>query len=239
MRTSAQARHPSSDPVPADKQATSFAEAATAAGRSPSTARSTSSATPSNGALQRRFPAGVQHFLGRGNFTDRSCVFESKGEENAMLTKIVIGTLTAATVQVAAAEVSSAEVKEVVWWISPTEVQPGGQLQAGTAAYEGGCVASTPVTSPGLVAPLQWTTGGNYGRQGGYGTAVRRPGKYTATFTCSDGTKTSRTFTVLGTPPATPTPKPTKPRTGQVPIKPVGAPQTGGGGTTSEFFSTH
>jgi hypothetical protein len=55
------------------------------------------------------------------------------------------------------------------------------------------------------------------------------PGEYPVTLTCPDSRYTaSKTLTVLALPPAPVPPKQEKP---QVPVKPKGAPQTGGGGT--------
>ncbi|MFD9959779.1 hypothetical protein [Amycolatopsis sp. NPDC058986] len=141
------------------------------------------------------------------------------------------------------ATAAPAATGEVGWTLLPLEVEPGGQIYAQTYFGQGnGCAPTTPVTSPGFAAPLQWTIGGNWGKHGGYGTVVKTPGKYTATFTCYDGRVASKTFTVIGTPPTSPpattkpappktTAKPPKTGTSQVPVKPVGAPQTGAGGT--------
>ncbi|MFD8495210.1 hypothetical protein [Amycolatopsis sp. NPDC059657] len=134
--------------------------------------------------------------------------------------------------------------KDVSWSFGPSLVDPGGRLVADQHVDMGGCYPATPVTSPGLVEPLRWTMGGNFGRMSGYGTAVNKPGKYVASFTCKDGRKTSRTFVVKGTPEPTPTktptptttkptptttkPKPPAPKP-QVVVKPKGAPATGGG----------
>lgn len=147
-----------------------------------------------------------------------------------MLKKAMIGALVLGAAQLAV--VAPAEAKDVSWFLQPTEVEPGGQIYAETKAAMGGCGPATPVTSPGFAAPLQWTIGGNWGKSAGYGKAGKTPGKYTATFTCLDGTKTSRAFTIVGTPPtSTKPPKPTttKPKAPQVAVKPAGAPQTGGG----------
>lgn len=160
-----------------------------------------------------------------------------------MLKKAMIGALMLGAAQLAVVAPAAAEAKDASWFLHPTEVEPGGQIYAETKAAMGGCGPATPVTSPGFAAPLQWTIGGNWGKAAGYGKAGKTPGKYTATFTCSDGTKTSRAFTIIGTPPTTkpptsskpPTttkpPKSTtaKPKTPQVAVKPAGAPQTGGG----------
>ncbi|MFE5501508.1 hypothetical protein ACFQ73_03020 [Amycolatopsis japonica] len=158
-----------------------------------------------------------------------------------MLKKAMIGALVLGAAQLGVVVPAAAEAKDVSWFLAPTEVEPGGQIYAETKAAMGGCGPATPVTSPGFAAPLQWTIGGNWGKAAGYGKVGKTPGKYVATFTCSDGTKTSRTFTVIGTPPTTkpPTttkpPKPTKTTSAkpkpkpQVAVKPVGAPQTGGG----------
>ncbi|KZB87599.1 hypothetical protein [Amycolatopsis regifaucium] len=161
-----------------------------------------------------------------------------------MLKKAMIGALIVGAAQLAViAPAAATETGDVSWGLAPTEVEPGGQIYAETKAAMGGCGPATPVTSPGFAAPLQWTMGGNWGKAAGYGKAGKTPGKYAATFTCSDGRKTSRTFTIIGTPPtttpkpptSTKTPKPSKTTTAkpkpkpQVAVKPVGAPQTGGG----------
>ncbi|SDW40546.1 hypothetical protein SAMN05421504_101498 [Amycolatopsis xylanica] len=150
--------------------------------------------------------------------------------------------LVAAAVSALAAGVAvlpAQATEDVSWYIGPSPVDPGGQLYAKTQAANGGCTPSTPVTSAGLVEPLRWTIGGNFGTYAGYGTAVKKPGKYVATFTCTNGKKTSRTFVVKGTPEPTPTktptptttkPKPPAPKPKpQVVVKPKGAPATGGG----------
>lgn len=140
---------------------------------------------------------------------------------------------------------------DVGWSLWPSEVAPGGEMHAETYAAQGnGCSPSGPVTSPGFAAPLKWTTGGNWGRAGGTGTATTRPGTYTATFPCTDGRVATATFTVVGTPPSSVTPLPsprpssrptTPPRRApdrnqpQVTVRPVGAPQTGGGGLAVSF----
>lgn len=168
-----------------------------------------------------------------------------------MLTKVLIGVLAAGAIGVAGAPAALAE-RDIQWSLGPAEVEPGGQLYAETLAGLSGCNPATPLTSPGFVAPITWEIGGNWGKHAGYTTAVKKPGKYTATFTCyNGGPKLSKTFTVLGTPDPTPTPtkpkptstptskpkpapaKPAKPTKPQVPVKPVGAPETGGGGTAS------
>lgn len=161
-----------------------------------------------------------------------------------MLTKVLIGVLAAGALGVAGAPAAVAE-QEVGWLFTP-EVQPGGEVHADNKAAAGGCVPKTSITSPGLVAPMDWRAEGMWGGHRATGTAVKKPGKYTATFTCNDGRKGSATFTVLGTPdpePPTTTPTPTstkpkptptkKPAKPQVAVKPVGAPQTGGGGTAN------
>lgn len=149
------------------------------------------------------------------------------GEEgDLMRKKAMIGAVMLGAAQLAVVVPATAETREVSWFLQPTEVEPGGQIYAETKAAMGGCGPATPVTSPGFAAPLQWTIGGNWGKSAGYGKAGRTPGKYTATFTCSDGTKTSRAFTIIGTPPK---PTTTKPKAPQVAVKPAGAPQTGGG----------
>jgi hypothetical protein len=160
-----------------------------------------------------------------------------------MLKKTLIGLMAAgaATLTVAA----PADAAEVSWGLTQ-QVEPGGQVDAETHAALSGCTPASAVTSKGFAAPLQWTEGGNFGRYGGHTTAIKTPGKYTASFTCSDGRKATGSFTILGTPPPSstvkpkppatkpPTPAPTtsktaKPAKPQVAVKPAGAPQTGDG----------
>jgi hypothetical protein len=164
-----------------------------------------------------------------------------------MLKKTLIGLMAAgaATLTVAA----PADAAEVSWGLTQ-QVEPGGQVDAETHAALSGCTPGSSVTSKGFAAPLEWTEGGNFGRYGGHTTAIKTPGKYTATFTCSDGRKATGSFTILGTPPPTTSkPKPTttkpkppstsstppstsktaKPAKPQVTVKPAGAPQTGDG----------
>lgn len=84
------------------------------------------------------------------------------------------------------------------WTLTPELVTPGGELYAETFAGLNGCSPSTNVTSPGLAAPIEWTVGGNFGKYGGFGKAGLKLGTFTATFTCTDGTTMSKTFTVRG-----------------------------------------
>jgi hypothetical protein len=166
-----------------------------------------------------------------------------------MLKKTLIGLMAASAASLALAAPASAA--EVSWGLTQ-QVEPGGRVDAETHAALSGCTPATPVTSKGFAAPLQWTEGGNFGRVGGHTTAIRTPGKYAASFTCSDGRKATGSFTILGTPPPTtsttstkpkppttkpPTTKPAptttskapKPGKPQVAVKPAGAPQTGDG----------
>ncbi len=110
--------------------------------------------------------------------------------------KAVIGAVILGAAQLAIATPAMATGTE--WSLTPTTVKPGGELYAETFAGLSGCSPETPVASPGLAAPIQWTIGGNFGKHGGYGKAGLRLGTYVASFTCADGTMTSRTFTVLG-----------------------------------------
>ncbi|RJQ87854.1 hypothetical protein [Amycolatopsis panacis] len=122
----------------------------------------------------------------------------------------------------------------------PAEVQPGGQINGGSDSINGCPGGPTgPATSPGFAAPLNFTEGGNFGRFSGHTTVVATPGKYVATLKCAATPYVAKAeFTVLGTPPSTgtspgngtPPAKTTTPRTSVVP---VGAPQTGAGGTAT------
>ena len=158
-----------------------------------------------------------------------------------MLKKTLIGLTAAAAATLAVA--APADAAGVSWGLTQ-QVQPGGQVDAETHAALGGCSPATPVMSKGFAAPLQWTEGGNWGRAGGHTTAIEKPGKYTASFKCTDGRVATGSFTILGTPPPSssanpkpPTTKPKPPTTStspkpakpQVAVKPAGAPQTGDG----------
>ncbi|MEV4147192.1 hypothetical protein AB0J40_26235 [Amycolatopsis sp. NPDC049691] len=155
-----------------------------------------------------------------------------------MLKKTLIGLTAAGAATLTVAAPAAAD--EVTWGMT-TEVQPGGQIYAQVYAGMGnGCTPAGPVTSKGFAAPLKWSEGGNWGKHAGYTTAIRTPGRYTASFPCTDGRKATQSFTILGTPPTTPTSKPSKPSKPtttkvakpakpQVTVKPAGAPQTGDG----------
>ncbi|WP_410671158.1 hypothetical protein [Amycolatopsis sp. cmx-4-68] len=161
-----------------------------------------------------------------------------------MVKKTLIGLMAAGAVTLALP--APAGAADEVWWGLTQQVDPGGRVDAEVFAGLGhGCSPRGPVTSKGFAAPLQWSEGGNWGRAGGHTTAIRTPGKYTASFTCSDGRKATNSFTILGTPPPTTTAKPkppttkpkpptatskpSKPAKPQVAVKPAGAPQTGDG----------
>ncbi|MBB5852801.1 hypothetical protein ACFQ05_05850 [Amycolatopsis umgeniensis] len=154
-----------------------------------------------------------------------------------MLKKVMIGALVFGAAQLAVVAPAMATT-DPSWYLGPSELGPGEQIYAETKAGAGGCVPDGPVTSPGLAAPIGWTIGGNFGKYGGFGNVVKTPGKYVATLTCTDGRKSTRPFTVTGVPPTSTTkpttstkpPKSTKAKPkAQVAVKPVGAPQTGGG----------
>ncbi|MBE8523609.1 hypothetical protein ILP97_40020 [Amycolatopsis sp. H6(2020)] len=155
-----------------------------------------------------------------------------------MFEKTLIGLMAASAATLALSVPASAA--DDPGWSLTSEVEPGGRIDAflmnGTGS--GACTPRGPVTSKGFAAPLEWTEGGNWGKHSGHTTAIRRPGKYTASYPCSEGRSATRTFTILGTPPPDTTtkpkpptskPKPAKPAKPQVAVKPAGAPQTGDG----------
>jgi hypothetical protein len=141
--------------------------------------------------------------------------------------------------------VAPANAADAVDWNLTQQVEPGGRVDAETHAAVGrGCSPASTVTSKGFAEPLRFTEGGNFGRAGGHTTAIKTPGKYTASFKCSDGRVATGSFTILGTPPPSTstkpkptttkpkppaTSKPAKPTKPQVAVKPAGAPQTGDG----------
>jgi len=84
--------------------------------------------------------------------------------------------------------------------IVPQVVEAGHWVEV-TAHCAGG--AAGPVTSDGLVAPIPLSTGWV-----GQGQVVRRPGQYTASVPCADGSVGRVRFTVASAPPGTPRPAP-------------------------------
>ncbi|WP_103335489.1 hypothetical protein [Amycolatopsis sp. CA-126428] len=167
-----------------------------------------------------------------------------------MVKKTLIGLMAASAASLTFTAGAHADFTD---WSLTSEVEPGGLLSAFVASEVGrGCAPVGPVTSPGFAAPMQWVDVGNPSKHLGYTHAIERPGKYSASFPCTDGRTATRTFTILGTPPPTtsvepkppatakpqpPTTKPKpptsskapKPAKPQVGIKPAGAPQTGDG----------
>jgi hypothetical protein len=119
--------------------------------------------------------------------------------------------------------------------LDPSEVDPGGRLMyfdPGGTVHQGSvlpyaCFGPADPTSPGFAGPIVRAEGGINSWWRGYVQVVQTPGTYTATETCLDGRTATFVFRVRGT--ASP-PSGTAP---QVPVKPKGAPQTGGGGTAS------
>ncbi|WP_410641951.1 hypothetical protein [Amycolatopsis sp. lyj-346] len=161
-----------------------------------------------------------------------------------MLKKTLIGLMAASAATLALS--APAGAADEAGWSLTSEVEPGGRIDAFIMKGTGGgaCTPRGPVTSTGFTAPLQWTEGGNWGKQSGHTTAIGRPGKYTASYPCLNGRSPTRTFTILGTPPPDTTTKPKPPATKpkpptsskapkpakpQVAVKPAGAPQTGDG----------
>ena len=141
-----------------------------------------------------------------------------------------LGTYTA-TVQCDAKTLTatfSVRLHEVVWSLSPAEVEPGGTIYAEGRIYDsGGCAPKEPLTSPGFAAPLEFH-GGNLGRISGSTKVITTPGTYEVAWQCANRPERSvKTFRILGTPPTTTPSPPGKPPI----VKPKGAPQTGGGGT--------
>lgn len=149
-----------------------------------------------------------------------------------MLKKTLIGLTAASAATLALAAPASAAGEG--GWILTSTVEPGGRINADvyTGLGHSACTPTGPVTSAGFTAPLKMVGVGNWGHMGGSTTAIKRPGRYTASYPCSDGRSPTLTFTILGTPPpdtttkTKPKPKPAKP---QVAVKPAGAPQTGDG----------
>ncbi|MFD1148144.1 hypothetical protein [Saccharothrix hoggarensis] len=123
---------------------------------------------------------------------------------------------------------------EPVLTLRPTTLQPGGTITAGVpngaCRYQDGSLG--PIRSDGFVEPIHTVVDPTLESHVGSGQVVNRPGTYQARATCGKG-EVSASFTVVAAadpaPKPDPQPKP-KPQP-QVPVKPVGAPQTGGGGT--------
>ena len=148
-----------------------------------------------------------------------------------MFKKTLIG-LMAASAATLALSVPASAADEGGWSLT-SKVEPGGRIDADvyTGLGHSACTPTGPVTSAGFTAPIKMVGMGNWGHMGGSTTAINRPGKYTASYPCSEGRSPTLTFTILGTPPpdTTTKPKPAKPAKPQVAVKPAGAPQTGDG----------
>ncbi|GHG25235.1 MULTISPECIES: hypothetical protein [Amycolatopsis] len=158
-----------------------------------------------------------------------------------MVKKTLIGLMAASAATLALSAPASAA--DEGGWSLTSKVEPGGRINADvyTGLGHSACTPTGPVTSAGFTAPIKMVGMGNWGHMGGSTTAIKRPGKYTASYPCSDGRSPTLTFTILGTPPPDPTTKPkppatqpkpskpAKPAKPQVAAKPAGAPQTGDG----------
>jgi hypothetical protein len=163
-----------------------------------------------------------------------------------MFKKTLIGLMAASAATLALSAPASAA--DEGGWSLTSKVEPGGRIDADvyTGLGHSACTPTGPVTSAGFTAPIRMVGMGNWGHMGGSTTAIGRPGKYTASYPCSEGRSPTLTFTILGTPPpdttTKPKPKPPttkpkpptsskapKPAKPQVAVKPAGAPQTGDG----------
>ena len=115
--------------------------------------------------------------------------------------------------------------------LSATEIQPGGTIRVSVqSSYTLSSECGGDATSPGFVAPI--TLGmASHTIHSGEGLVITKPGVYKVTVPCSSGSPLTQSFTIVGAPTTSqPTNPPANPPTKIV--KPVGAPQTGGGGTS-------
>lgn len=105
--------------------------------------------------------------------------------------------------------------------IAPSTLRPGQHFEV--QIEKGDCPEGGSVDSDGFRARVP---AGDL-----HGIAGDRPGKYTATLWCQNGTRGAAEFEVVA-PPTTTAPPTTQAAGAKAPVvKPKGAPQTGGGGT--------
>lgn len=114
--------------------------------------------------------------------------------------------------------------------LSPSQVQAGGTINVEVASqYPLDSTCGGQATSPGFVAPISLDFA-SHTRHTGSGPVIAKPGRYEATVPCTSGTPLTSSFEIVGGPStSTPPSQPVDPPTPYV--KPVGPPQTGGGGT--------
>jgi hypothetical protein len=111
--------------------------------------------------------------------------------------------------------------------LSPTEVQAGGAIRVQLSSdYPLDATCGGQATSPGFVAPITLNFA-SHTTHTGEGLVIDEPGTYQATVPCTSGSSLTASFAVVGSPS---TSQPTNPP--PTIVKPIGAPQTGGGGTS-------
>jgi hypothetical protein len=155
--------------------------------------------------------------------------------------KIVIRLLVVATLVSVAAQAphspgqvrlaSSTTQQDDYMTLSSSEVQAGGTI--GVTVKSQHPISSRcggDATSPGFVAPIVLSPVGHTIHTG-EGLVITSPGVYVVTVPCESESPLTQSFTIVGGPSTSP---PSNPPTNPPPkvVKPVGAPQTGGGGTS-------
>jgi hypothetical protein len=147
--------------------------------------------------------------------------------------KIIIGLFAATTLVSGSAASAQSNLTAQDYYISlsPIEVQAGGTIQVEIASrypLDGSCGGQA--SSPGFVAPIPLDFA-SHTRHIGEGQVITKPGRYQATVPCTSGNSLTSFFEIVGGPSTSPPINPpTNPPTPYV--KPVGPPETGGGGTS-------
>jgi hypothetical protein len=111
--------------------------------------------------------------------------------------------------------------------LSPTQVQAGGTIHVEVKSqYPLDSSCGGQATSPGFIAPitLNFTS---HTVHAGDGPVITEPGTYLVSVPCVSGSSLTATFDIVGGPSPKP-PTNTPPKV----VKPIGAPETGGGGTS-------
>jgi hypothetical protein len=115
----------------------------------------------------------------------------------------------------------------------PSKVAPGGEITVELKSEDPLSPGCDEATSDGFVAPIKLEMT-SHTVHSGSGKVITRPGVYQVVVSCQAVGSLTQTFTITGGPTTTSPPPPTttgKPTPARV--TPVGAPDTGGGGTAA------
>ncbi|GAA3436759.1 phage tail tube protein [Kutzneria kofuensis] len=141
--------------------------------------------------------------------------------------EVIVGLL-GVTMLMGASAAAAQPVSAYTLTLYPSEVRPGGEIRVELQSQDVLDPCGGMATSPGFVAPIELQLS-SHTVHSGTGQVITKPGVYQVTVSCPPGGSVTQTFTITGGPSTTPKPPATAPRPKRV--TPVGAPETGGGGT--------